>query len=398
MKRIAIGLVLLAIAVAAGGWWWFHHVRRRPEPLTLYGNVDLRQVQLAFNNSERIAEVLVQEGDRAQRGQVLARLDRSRLAPQVEQAAAQAAAQRQVVERLRHGSRPEEIAQARAQVLAQQSIVEKLQHGSRPEEIAQARANVAAAKAEAANARLQYRRLEKLSAVRLPDQSKVQAASQEALDNAKAALDEAEAKLAVNHEALDLAILGPRQEEIAESEARLAANQQALELAIAGPRQEDIAEAEAKLRGSEAQLEYLKQQLADTELLAPADAVVRTRLLEPGEIASPQRPVFSLAIIDPKWVRAYVSEADLGRIQPGQAASVTVDSFPNRPFEGWIGFISPVAEFTPKTVQIEELRPSLVYEVRVFVKDPGGELRLGMPATVTFPTEDGSSPTSEAER
>jgi HlyD family secretion protein len=101
-------------------------------------------------------------------------------------------------------------------------------------------------------------------------------------------------------------------------------------------------------------------------------------------MSSPQRPVFSLAIIDPKWVRAYVSETDLGKIRPGMAAFVAIDSFPNQRFEAWIGFISPVAEFTPKAVQVEELRTSLVYEVRVFVKDPTDVLRLGMPATVTF--------------
>ncbi|MGA2702935.1 MAG: efflux RND transporter periplasmic adaptor subunit, partial [Isosphaeraceae bacterium] len=220
-----------------------------------------------------------------------------------------------------------------------------------------------------------------------PDQSQVQAVSQEELDDARAALDEAEAKLTVNQKALELALAGPRKEEIAESEARLTLNRKALELSLAGPRKEDIAQAEAQLRGTEAQLAFLKQQLADTQLMAPADAVVRTRLLEVGEMSSPQRPVFALAIIDPKWIRAYVSETDIGKVRPGMTASVAVDSFPNRHFEGWVGFISPVAEFTPKAVQIEELRTSLVYEVRVFVKDPSDELRLGMPATVSFPPD-----------
>jgi len=99
-------------------------------------------------------------------------------------------------------------------------------------------------------------------------------------------------------------------------------------------------------------------------------------------MVTPQKPVFSLAVTDPKWVRAYVTEPDLGKVRSGMAASVMVDSFPSRRFEGWVGFVSPVAEFTPKAVQTEELRTSLVYEVRVFVKDPSDELRLGMPATV----------------
>jgi HlyD family secretion protein len=185
------------------------------------------------------------------------------------------------------------------------------------------------------------------------------AVSKEDLDNAKAALDVAEAKLAVNQKALDLVLIGPRKE--------------------------DIAQAEAQLRANEAQLAFLRRQLADAELLAPTVAVVRTRLMEPGEMASPQKPVFSLAITDPKWVRAYVSEPDLGKVQPGTTASVMVDSFPDQRFEGWVGFISPVAEFTPKPVQTSELRTSLVYEVRVFVKDPSDVLRLGMPATVYLP-------------
>lgn len=333
MRRMLV-LGLLLIAAAAGGFWWWHTQHERgPEELVLYGNVDLRQVLLAFNNSERILAVKVNEGDRVKRGEPLAYLDRSRLEPQV--------------------------AQIEAQVAAQRAVVERMHNGSRPEEVAQAKANVASAKADLANAQLRYDRLKKLSAVRLRDQSEVRAASQEDVDNAKANLDVAEAKLAVNKEALALA--------------------------VAGPRKEDVAQAEAQLRMNEAQLALLRQQLADATLVAPMDAVVRTRLLEPGDMASPQKPVFSLAIVDPKWIRAYVSERDLGKLREGMAASIMVDSFPGRTFPGWVGFISPVAEFTPKNVQTEELRTSLVYEVRVFVHDRADELRLGMPATVRLP-------------
>jgi HlyD family secretion protein len=382
--RRAIVVGLLITAGGAVAWWYFHRAEA-PNELALYGNVDLRQVQLAFNNSERIVAVQAQEGDHVRRGQVLARLDTSRLEPQVAQAEARVATQQHAVERLHNGSRPEEIAQARAQAAAQEAIVQRLHNGSRPEEVAQAKANVVAARADAGNARLRFNRLEKLSSVRLPDQSQVQAVSQEDLDDARTAWEQAEAKLTVNQKALELAILGPRREDITEAEARLRNDRQALELVLAGPRREDIAQGEAQLRADQAQLAFLKQQLADAQLVAPADAVVRTRLLEPGEMSSPTRPVFSLAIIDPKWVRAYVSETALGKIRPGMTASVMIDTFPTRRYEGWIGFISPVAEFTPKAVQTEELRTSLVYEVRVFVRDPSDELRLGMPATVTFP-------------
>jgi HlyD family secretion protein len=166
------------------------------------------------------------------------------------------------------------------------------------------------------------------------------------------------------------------------AEARLAVNRKALDLQVAGPRKEDIAQAEAQLRSDQAQLALLRRQLADTELHAPLGGVVRSRLVEPGEIASPQKAAFTVAITDPKWIRAYVAEPDLGAVREGVAASVTTDAFPSRPFAGWVGFISPIAEFTPKTVETEELRSSLVYEIRVFVKDPADQLRLGMPATV----------------
>jgi HlyD family secretion protein len=323
--RLAIlFIVAILIAVAALLWWTLGRQRARTE-LALYGNVDLRQVELPFNGSERIAAVLVQEGDRVRQGQLLARLDTGRLAPQV--------------------------ARAEADVAVQQQAVDRLHHGNRPEEIAQARANVQAAAADAANARAQFERLQSLS-----DSSAGKAVSRQDIDAARAARDNADARLAVN--------------------------QKALALQLAGPRTEDVAQGEAQLQADLAQLALLQQEIKDADLLAPLDAVVRSRIVEPGEIASPQKAAFTLAITDPKWVRTYVGEPDLGSVREGMQARVTVDAFSGRSFPGWIGFISPVAEFTPKSVETTELRSSLVYELRVFVHDPDDQLRLGMPATV----------------
>lgn len=333
-RRFLIGGLIAVSLIGAIAAWRLMQRERAPTHLTLYGDIDLRQVQLSFNNSERIAAVLVQEGDRVREGQLLARLDTARLEPQLAQAEAQAAAQLQIVKRLRSGSRPEEIAQARA--------------------------NLQAAQADLANARQQYERWKSAAEI-----SAGRAVRQQDVDNARTAVQVAEARLAVVQKTLDLAIAGPRLEEINENEARL--------------------------KAFEAQASVLRQQLKDAQLIAPVDAVIRTRVMEPGEMASPQRPVFSLAITDPKWVRAFISEPDLGKIKQGMAAAIAVDSFVDRRFEGWIGFISPVAEFTPKTVQTEELRTSLVYEVRVFVKDPDDELRLGMPASVYVRQEDGTT-------
>jgi HlyD family secretion protein len=320
--RVLLLVAAAGIAVAA---WWLAGRHKSADALVLYGNVDLRQADLPFNASERVTEVLVQEGDHVKAGQIMARLDPTRMQPQV--------------------------AKAEADVAAEQQVVNRLHAGTRPEEVSQGRANVLSAEADSANARSQYDRL-----LELQRNSAGRAVSKQDIDSAKAALDVALAKLAVSRKAL--------------------------ELQVAGPRKEDIAQAEAQLRSDEAQLALLHRQLADMELHAPIDGVVRSRLVEPGEIASPQKAAFTLAITDPKWIRAYVSDPDLGAVREGLKASITTDAFPGHPFAGWVGFISPTAEFTPKTVQTEELRSSLVYEVRVFVKDPGDQLRLGMPATI----------------
>ncbi|GES41864.1 HlyD family secretion protein [Rhizobium sp. ERR 922] len=336
MQRIIV-ILLLLIAAAGGAWWYFHRDNGSNE-LVLYGNIDFRQLTLAFNGSERVAEVLVEEGAQVKKGQVVARLDTSRLQPQVAQAEAQAASQRANLERLKNGNRPEEIAQSRA--------------------------NLESAKAEAVNARAQFERQNALAPKA--------AVSQQALDEARSAAAVADAKVVANQKALDLLVVGSRVE--------------------------DIQEAEAQLHASEANVALLHQQLADAELKAPVDAIVQSRLIEPGEMASPTRAAFSLATISPKWVRAYVSETQLGMLRPGMKANVSVDSLPGRAIPGWIGFISSVAEFTPKSVQTEELRTSLVYEVRVFVDDPDNALRLGMPATVRpLPGEQANVATAQQQ-
>jgi HlyD family secretion protein len=328
-KRLRVVLILAAlVAIGAALWWWMSGRGAARQELALYGNIDLRQIDLPFNGSERVAEVLVQEGDHVKQGQVLARLETSRLGPQV--------------------------ARAQADLEAQQQMVNRLHSGNRPAEIDQARANAAVARADAVNAHAQYERLRTLS-----QNTAGRALSQQDLDSAQAAADAAQAKLN--------------------------ANEKALALQLEGPRREDVAQGEAQLQSQQASLAMLQQQLKDAELRAPVDAVVRSRVVEPGEISSPQKTAFTLAIVDPKWVRAYISEADLGAVHEGLHATVSVDAFPGKRFEGWIGFISPSAEFTPKAVETRELRSSLVYEVRVFVKDPEDKLRLGSPATVHLP-------------
>lgn len=330
-------VILLLLAVAGGGWWYSRHQQvRDTDRLVLYGNIDIREASLAFNDSEHIDEILVQEGDHVHKGQLLATLHKARM--QALYAAAE------------------------AKVASRKAIVARLEAGSRPEEIRQARADVAAAKARLLDATLTYERNNKLY--------KKADVSKQVVDDARVTLDTSRADLNVVEEALALS--------------------------IEGPRSEDIEEARAMLRVDEAQLALAAEVLKDTDLYAPSDGIIRNRILEPGDMATPQTPVFSLAMTNPVWVRSYAPETVLGKLAPGIQAEVSTDSFPGKTYRGWIGFISPTAEFTPKNVETPELRTRLVYQVRVYVCNPEGELRLGMPATVTIPLDQSGHPPKPA--
>ncbi len=325
-KKVLIRVVIVvALLAAAIGMW----VTRREGcatgecgQLKIFGNVDIRQVQVAFFNTGRIEQILVQEGDAVTAGQLLARLDASRYQSALERAEAQASAQEKVVARLKAGSRPEEIAEAQARVRVAQATLK--------------------------DTRQKSRRLKALAADEY--------ASKQHLEESEIAEEAAQANL----DAL----------------------QQVAALAEQGPRQEDIEAAQAQLKALQAARDLARQELADTQLMAPTNGIIQNRILENGDMAFPQTPVFTLALNDPVWVRAYVPEPDLGKMAPGMKAIVKTDSYPDKEYAGWVGYISPTAEFTPKQVETTDLRTRLVYEVRVFVTNPENELRLGMPATV----------------
>lgn len=341
MKRVLAFIIILATGAAAGAagyaWWLGKQASEQPNVIELYGNVDIRDAQLAFNGQEHIAEVLVEEGDEVNQGDLLATLETDRIEAQ--------------------------LVQARAQRAAQEALVRRLKDGTRKQEIEQARAEVEAAQARAGNAQRTVQRL--------GETAESGASSEQNLDDAEARLKAEQAGLRVRQEALDLA--------------------------LEGPRKEDIEQAEAQLDALEAEIEQLTIHLCDSELIAPSPGVIQSRLREPGEWASPAAPVFTLALQDPKWVRAYLPEPDLGRVKPGMEATVHTDSFPNTSFSGWVGFISPRAEFTPKAVQTTDLRTKLVYELRVYVRDPENQLRLGQPVTVRLDTSP-EPPTEAAAR
>jgi HlyD family secretion protein len=368
-KKAAIALAVVALLALAGTFAArrFLAAHAPSASITLYGNVDIRQVQLAFNDSERIDRLLVVEGAAVRAGQLLAQMEDRRFQDAVARSQADVAQQQQVVARLLAGNRPEEIAQARADFAAAEADVT-----AAGADVSVAQAEVAAAEANVANSALLYDRQQALA--------KEQYVSLQVKDDAYRASLVAEADLKAKQHALDV------KEHVLTAKQRLAAaKQQALQLAVAGPRREDIAAAQAKLQSEIAVLATAQKDLADAKLYAPADGVIQDRILEPGDMATPQTPVFTLALDNPVWVRAYLPEPELGKVALGMAAWISTDSFPGQRVRGWVGFISPVAEFTPKSVETTELRSQLVYLVRVYACNPDHRLRLGMPATVDIP-------------
>ena len=304
MASKRIGLALLALCVAAGlGYVYVSDRNAAGDSLKIYGSVDMRTVDLAFEESGRIGQVLVEEGDTVKTGDVLAKLDDERYAIALDN--------------------------ARATLEVRQKELDLLLAGSRVEEIDAARATY---KANAASAALAQR------------------------------ICKRERKL------------GPQ--------AQALASKKNLDLLLAGTRIEQIDVARANVALAKTGLDDAARALRNCELKAPSDGIVRSRLKEKGDMVSAASPVYEVALMEPMWVRAWIDEINLGKISVGQKVKVFSDSYPQEPFEGTVGFVSTVAEFTPKTVQTEALRTALVYEVRVTVQDPLHRLRLGMPATV----------------
>jgi HlyD family secretion protein len=337
MTRRRAFTVLVAIVLLAAAGWYFWHPRADKDPtaaFNLSGNVDVHQVELAFRVSGRISDMHVQEGDRVDGGTLLAQLDRVPFENDLEMAKA-------------------DVGQAQAQL-------DKTKRGYRVEEIAQARAAVRQREADLANARVTQERLQSLVGPGLVTRQQ---------------LDDAEAR-------------------VRQSDAQSASAREQLNMLVRGSRVEDIEAAQATLDSARARLAKAQTALADTTLSAPGKGIVSVRAREVGAIVQAGQTVYTLALTDPVWIRAYVPQPRLGRIKPGMLARIAIDSMPGKHYEGTVGFISPEAEFTPKQVETEQVRDDLVYRIRVIAADPDNVFRQGMPVTVTIPAVQagGSAP------
>ena len=321
MKRVAIAVVVLAV-LGGTGWLVMQRFATALPPDTLYGNVEIRQVDLAFNAEGRVATMTCREGDAVHAGEVIATLDDASY-------------------RNLH-----DLALARRDQA--QANLALLLAGTRAEDIDQARAEVASAEANATHAQAMF--------ARQADLVKRNATPRQDYEDARMAQD---AGLA-----------------------RLAQTRAALAEALAGPRAQQIDAARAALRQAEASVALSAESLSHTRLTAPADGVVMTRVIEPGTVVLPTAAVYSMAIAGEVWVRALVPEPLLGRAAPGREVRVRTDG--GGDYAGRIGYLSPVAEFTPKTVETPELRTQLVYRLRIRIEKPDNGLRQGMPVTIAL--------------
>jgi HlyD family secretion protein len=328
-KRVAIGTGLTILVLALAAWIGLFGFRSNDRGvIVLQGNVDVRQVNLGFKVAGRIAEMKVDEGDRVQAGKIVASLDKSYFA--------------------------DELRLARARVAVQAAVVARLENGTRPEEIAQARAVVAEREAAVAFAEATLNRQQELAGRGVSPHQRH--------DEATAASEQARAALKSAQETLKLAEIGPRRE--------------------------DIDAAKAQMEAENAALAQSDRRLTDADLVAPGEGVVLTRVREPGAIVGAGETVYAVTITSPVWVRTYVAEPDLGRVRPGMSVEVRTDG--GKTYRGQIGFISPVAEFTPKSVETKELRTSLVYRLRIVVDGETVGLLQGMPVTALVKSGKGS--------
>ncbi|MBI3608927.1 MAG: HlyD family efflux transporter periplasmic adaptor subunit [Nitrospirae bacterium] len=322
-RRIVVGAVIAVAAMAIGFWVMSARDRNRDGLGRASGTVEATDAQIGFQAAGRIQDLAVREGQAVRVGQELAHLDR-----------AETEARRQ---------------QAIAQVEAARALLEELERGSRKEEVAQGRAALAAATERLRDAERDIERTQTLF-----DGG---AASREALDKARVALDVAKSQYEQAREQVTILETGPRREKIEAQRAQ-------------------VAQAEAAVR-------VIDATLANMTLRAPFDGVVTVRHREPGEIVAAGSPV--LTVMDPadRWVRIYVPETRIGAVRLGQAAEITSDTYPDKSYRGEVVFIASQAEFTPKTVQTTEERVKLVYAVKVRIaQDPTSDLKPGMPADV----------------
>jgi HlyD family secretion protein len=329
MPRVLIA-VLVVVAVAAsvifGGRWWAAR-ERAASAIRGSGIIEVTQVDVAFEVAGRMIERSVDEGAMVDKGEPVGRLDNREYQLRVDRAVAVKAS-----------------ADARYRMMTK---------GAREQEVGRALAAREAAEAELAMQTREHARITRLFAEGIVSQGE-RDRLENLLASARAARDQAAAQLDQLRE---------------------------------GFRIEEIEGARAEMQRAAADLELAELDLARCQLFAPAAGRVLSKSREPGEMVQPGTPIVTLGDLSRPWVNVYVGERDLGKVHVGMAASVTVDSFPDQPFNGKVTFIAERAEFTPKNIQTPDERVKLVYRVKVEVETRDEALKPGMPADTVLPLE-----------
>jgi HlyD family secretion protein len=390
MKKRIVAIVAAAAVVAAVVLWRAARARAEESELRLSGNIELTEVQLSFKTPGRLEELLVDEGDAVQAGQVVARLDTAELERAREREAAAAEAAARGVEQTRAAleyqekALEEERAVRRAELEAARRRLEELQAGSRRQEIEAARAALREAEAQFGLAQRDWERAQTLH--RNEDISTAQ------FEQFRTRFEAASAGLRRAREQASLVEEGPRKEQVEQQRAAVERAQAALRLADAGAlelerRRKELAMRQAELERARAQLAVLEVQLAERVLKSPAAGIVLSKNAERGEVLAGGAAVVTIGDMAKPWLRGYIAERHLGKVKPGMAAEVTTDSYPGKKYAGRVTFLSSEAEFTPKQIQTEEERQKLVYRVKIEMENPRLELKLNMPADAVLRLE-----------
>jgi len=320
MKR---ALLVAIIVVAIGGILYYLFAREKEAEgnfIKVSGNIEAIEVDVGFKISGRIVSRLFQEGDWIDVGKVLAKLDDEDILNRLEV--------------------------ARATLVSAQARLSKLLAGSRPEEIRQAEAAVNQAKSDLENKKAHYERMKPLFERGVVPKDTV--------DSAEAAFEMAKASFE-----------GARENYL---------------LVREGPRKEDIDDARAQVEQARATVKLNETQLSYTTLYSPITGVVLVRSGEVGEVVNPGTSIVTMADIENVWLKAYIPETDLSKVKWDQEAIVTTDLRPKKEYRGRVSFISSQAEFTPKQIQTEKERVTLVYRIKIDIMNKDRELKPGMPA------------------
>jgi multidrug resistance efflux pump len=369
--RRFLPLILLA---AIAGVYVGYRIYLSRQPFRWDGTVEARSITVGSRVGGRIAKILVAEGAAVGSGQELVELEPGDLPAQRLYAKAELDQASAALAKLVAGSRPEEIAAAKARSAQAEAALAEARHGSRAEDVAAAQARLAAAQAAVDNAKLVDDRAHKLLAT--------QAIAQSESDSADSALRAATGERDAQQKVLDELVAGQRPEDKAQAAARAAEATASAKLVEAGARVEDIKAAQAQVDAATARVQELDVAIGELVIRAPAAARVEALDLRPGDILAPNAPAATLLEDGQLYVRIYVPETEIGRVQVGETVPIAVDSFPGTQFAGKVEHIDVVGEYSPRNLQTADERADQVFAMRVGLVEGKDVLRAGMAAEI----------------